>query len=67
MNLAIKPLASRGPEFTRACLGAARTWPLWSLAPALRAGANTPPDAPVVKEKMGPTIRSRGIYQLLYF
>lgn len=33
------------------------------LAPALRAGAKTPPAAPVVKEKTGPTIRSKGIYQ----
>ncbi|HEY1916331.1 MAG TPA: GGDEF domain-containing protein [Streptosporangiaceae bacterium] len=35
--MAIKALASRGPEFTRACLSAVRTWPLWALAPALRA------------------------------
>src|SRR5580658_6978516 len=36
------------------------------LAPALSAGANTPPEAPVVKENIDPAIRSRGRYQGLY-
>ena len=33
------------------------------LAPALKAGANTPPDAPVVKHKTGPIKRNSGVYQ----
>src|SRR5450631_118695 len=43
------------------CIQPDRRLPI--LAPALRAGANTPPEAPVVKEKTGPAIRSSGIYQ----
>src|SRR5579872_2293654 len=37
-----------------------------TLAPALSAGANTPPDAPVVKEHNIPPQRNNGTYQLLY-
>src|SRR5579871_326084 len=36
------------------------------VAPALRAGANTPPAAPVVKDKTGPAILSKGTYQGRY-
>src|SRR5436190_12235918 len=33
------------------------------LAPAVKAGANTPPAAPLVNDNIGPTIRISGIYQ----
>src|SRR4051812_18425397 len=36
------------------------------LAPALSAGANTPPDAPVVNEIIGPIMRSTGLYHVKY-
>ena len=41
-----------------------RTDPI--LPPALRPGAKIPPDAPVVKERMGPAILNKGIYQIEY-
>lgn len=34
------------------------------LAPALREGAKMPPAAPVVNDRIGPTIRTIGRYQL---
>src|ERR1700733_8669844 len=37
-----------------------------TLAPVLRAGANTPPAAPVVKDSIFPPIRNSGIYQAIY-
>src|SRR4051812_20906561 len=46
------------------CIQPARVEPM--LAPALSAGANTPPAAPEVKESTGPIVLSRGIYQAEY-
>src|SRR5579872_5514642 len=59
------------PESTRilASAGAKCSQPATAaptLAPALKAGANIPPAAPDVNENIGPAIRRKGIYQLLY-